>query len=431
MFSIIYNLYMLDLKIIISDTKNIKKKLSSKGFDVSSIDKIISLSIKRSKVMTEIQVLESKRNTISKTIGQLKSKGENTDFIMEEVADIKESIQKIKNDELTVNNEIKELLLYVPNVPADNVPVGKDEDDNVLIKEYSKLGRGKVTGVKPHYDIATELEIVDFERAVKLSGARFWAYKGLGSRLVRSLENFMLDTHVKNGYTEWRPPVIVKSNILEGTGQLPKFGDDLFKIEGVDSYLIPTAEVPLTNLHNGEIIDVTTPIAYTAFTLCFRAEAGSGGKDMKGLIRAHQFNKVELVKFTSKEALEEEFNKTLNDAKNILELLELPYQELQLCTGDGSFAAETTIDLEVWIPSENRYRETSSVSSFGDYQGRRASIRYKNKDGKNQPVCTINGSALAIDRIVAAILENYQNEDGSITIPKVLIPYMGTDVIKK
>ena len=423
-------MYMLDLKKIIENPEYIKEKLSSRGVDVSVIDEIVELSKTRSKVMTELQSLEAERNSISKQIGILKSKGEDASGVLANVAKIKDQIESIKDDEAKVNNDITNKLLYIPNIPSDNVPFGKDEEENVLINEYSELGRGKVTNVKPHYDIATDLDIVDFERAVKLSGARFWAYKGDGSRLVRALENFMLDTHTNNGYTEWRPPVIVKGSIMQGTGQLPKIKEDLFKLEQSDMYLIPTAEVPLTNLHNGEIIDVKSPIAYTAFTPCFRAEAGSGGKDMKGLIRAHQFNKVELVKFVSEKDKDEEFKKTVQDAKNILEALELPYQELQLCTGDIGFSAEETIDLEVWIPSENRYRETSSISSFSNYQGRRASIRYKNEDGKNEPVYTINGSGLAIDRIVAAILENYQNKNGTITVPKVLLKYMGKELIK-
>ncbi|NQZ65629.1 MAG: serine--tRNA ligase [Mycoplasmatales bacterium] len=422
---------MLDLKNIISDTENVKNELKKRNFDTKKIDEIVNISKNRSKLMSELQNFEAERNSLSKLIGQYKAQGKNFEEVIKKVEKIKKSIYEIKEKEKDVNNEIRNLLLYVPNLPSFDVPVGKDENDNVLIKEHGDIGRSKVTNVKPHHQIAVELDIVDFERAVKLSGSRFWSYKKQGAKLVRALENFMLDTHIQNGYIEWRPPVIVKSNILEGTGQLPKFKEDLFKIEGMDSYLIPTAEVPITNLHNGEIIDLKNPIAYTAFTLCFRAEAGSGGKDMKGLIRAHQFNKVELVKFVSEKDLNSEFSKTLNDAKNILEKLKIPYQELMLCTGDLGFSAEKTVDLEIWMPSENRYRETSSVSSFGDFQGRRSSIRYKDENGKNRPVYTINGSALAIDRVVASILEIYQNPDGTITVPEVLIPYMQTDIIKK
>ena len=422
---------MLDLKQIVNEAELVKEKLASRGFDVSVIDKIVELSTVRTNVMTELQNLEARRNSISKEIGMIKSQGGNADSQMQEVSTIKSQIEEIKTKEQDVNNQINNELLYIPNLPANEVPVGKDDSENKLIAEHGTIGRGKVTNVKPHYEIATELDIVDFERAVKISGSRFWAYKGLGSRLVRALENFMLDEHNKNGYQEWRPPVIVKAETMQGTGQLPKFAEDLFKIEGMDSYLIPTAEVPLTNMHMGEILDLTNPIKYTAFTPCFRAEAGSGGKDMRGLIRAHQFNKVEMVKFVSDKDIEKEFEATLNDAKNLLEKLELPYQELLLCTGDTGFSAEKTVDLEVWIPSENKYRETSSVSSFGKFQGRRASIRYKDENGKNTPVNTINGSGLAIDRIVAAILENHQNEDGTVSVPKVLVPYMGVELIKK
>ena len=420
---------MLDLKKIINDFESTKAGLAKRNFDLKILDEILELSKIRSEVMTNLQNLEAQRNSISKEIGILKSQGKDASQVLNNVANIKEQIETIKTKEVEVNNKINDLILLVPNIPSDNVPEGKDDSENVEINKRI-IGRGLVDGVKAHYDIATDLDIVDFERAVKLSGARFWAYKNAGSRLVRALENFMLDTHTSNGYEEWRPPVLVKPEIMQGTGQLPKFADDLFKIEGRDLYLVPTAEVPITNLYAGEIIDLSKPIACTAFTPCFRAEAGSGGKDMRGLIRAHQFNKVELVKFVSHKDLREEFKKTVEDAKGILEALELPYRELLLCGGDVGFSSEETIDLEVWIPSEQKFREISSVSTFSDFQGRRAGIRYKNEEGKNVPACTINGSGLAIDRTVAAILENYQNADGTITVPKVLIKYMGIDLIK-
>lgn len=420
---------MLDLKILINNFEEYKNKLESRGFDISKLEEIKKMSLERSSVMTELQSLEAKRNELSKSIGQAKAKGEDVKPILEEVSNIKKEIENIKGKESSINEEVKNLLLSIPNIPNDETPVGASEDENIEISEHSNLGRGKIKNVKAHYDIATELDIVDFERAVKLSGTRFWAYKGAGAKLVRALESFMLDEHESRGYVEIVPPVLVKSSTMQGTGQLPKFADDLFKVEGEDKWLIPTAEVPLTNFYAGEIVDLSKPIALTAYTPCFRAEAGSGGKDMKGLIRAHQFNKVELVKLVSNEDLKKEFNKTLEDAKHILEALELPYRELRLCTGDIGFSAEETIDLEVWIPSENKYREISSVSSFGNFQGRRASIRYKDVNGKTQIANTINGSALAIDRAIAAILENYQNEDGTITIPKVLVKYMNQDKI--
>ncbi|MCK5866803.1 MAG: serine--tRNA ligase [Mycoplasmataceae bacterium] len=420
---------MLNLKYIVSNTQEVKTKLNTRGFDSSVIDEIVILAKRRTEVLTKIQSLESERNIISKEIGILKSQGKDINGVLVKVSSIKKEIESIKGNVEEVNSKIRKHLLYIPNLPSNNTHVGASEVDNKVI-EKCVIGRGEVKGVKPNYEIAKDLDIVDFESAVKLSGSRFWSYKGEGSRLVRALENFMLDVHTKNGYIEWRLPVLVKSSMLEGTGQLPKFGDDLFKIENRDLYLIPTTEVPLTNIHNNEIINVDKPIQYTAFTTCFRAESGSGGKDMKGLIRSHQFNKVELVKFVKPEESEVEFHKTLKDARSILEMLELPYRVLELCTGDIGFSAERTIDLEIWLPSEERYRETSSVSLFGDYQARRASIRYRTEDGNKYPH-TINGSALAIDRVVAAILEVYQNNDGTIDVPEVLQKYMGIKKISK
>lgn len=421
---------MLELKQLLNNFDEVKKQMGKRKFDLTKLDEIKGIAVKRSEVMTKLQNLEAEKNSLSKKIGELKAKKENADDLMNQVANVKTQIEAIKNDEAKINEDLKEKMLYIPNIPSANVPEGKDDSENVVIASHDNLGRGLITNVKPHYDAAINLGIVDFERAVKMSGTRFWAYIGQGSRLVRALENFMLDTHTSKGYTEMRPPVIVNSKTMQGTGQLPKFKEDLFKLEGLDAYLIPTAEVPVTNFYQDEIIDVTSPIKFTAFTPCFRAEAGSGGRDMRGLIRAHQFNKVELVKLVSHKDLKTEFEKTVADAKAILEMLELPFRELQLCSGDLGFSSEETIDLEVWIPSEGKFREISSVSRFGDFQGRRASIRYK-AENANQPVCTINGSGLAIDRTIAAILENYQNEDGTITIPKVLVKYMGGETLIK
>lgn len=415
---------MINLKNIVENYENIAKKLSQRNFDISILKQVYELSSDRSRLMTNLQKLEAERNAISKEIGILKQQKKDASELLEKVNLIKNEIEKIKGDEERVNETIAEKLLYIPNVPGKNTPEGKNEEDNKIIREHSKLGRGKIIDVLPHYEIAQKLDIVDFERAVKLSGSRFWAYKGLGARLVRALENFMLDTHIEKGYIELNPPVIVSGKTMQGTGQLPKFKEDLFKIENRDLYLIPTAEVPVTNYYAGEILDLSEPKLFTSYTPCFRSEAGSGGKDMRGLIRSHQFHKVEIVKITTKEQLESEYKKALEDAKEILIKLELPFQELQLCTGDIGFSAEETVDLEVWIPSEKRYREISSVSSFGDFQGRRASIRYKTLEGKNEYACTINGSGLAIDRTIAAILENCQTSDGRIKIPNVLVKYM-------
>ncbi len=421
---------MLNLKEIVKNTDEIKASLKTRGFDVSVIDEIISLSEKRSNLMPALQELESKRNTLSKEVGVAKAAGNSADDILAQVAEIKTEIDKIKDNEVKVNEDIDKLLLTVPNIPSKISPIGDDEDQNVLIKEHGDLGKGKIEDVIPHYEIATKLDIVDFERSVKISGTRFWSYIGDGAKLVRALENFMLNTHTENGYKEIIPPLLVSTKTMQGTGQLPKFADDLFKVEGSDKWLIPTAEVPLTNFYAGEILDLSKAIALTAYTPCFRDESSSGGKDMKGLIRGFQFNKVEVVKIVNPKDVEAEFNKTHSEIKGILEALELPYQELELCTGDLGFSAERTIDLEVWIPSEKRYRETSSVSSFGTFQSRRASLKYKDEDGKNAFASTINGSGLAIDRVMAAILENYQNADGTISVPKVLIPFMNKEIIK-
>ncbi len=421
---------MINLKDIVKNKNEIKEKLASRGFDVSVIDEIISLAVKRSELMPSLQELENKRNTLSKEVGIAKSSGQDASDILKQVADVKVEIEKIESKEIEVNKDIEKLLLTVPNIPSETTPVGKDEESNVLIKEHGELGRGKVTGVIAHHEIATKMGIVDFERSVKISGTRFWSYIGDGAKLVRALETFMLNTHVDNGYLEIIPPLLVSTKTMQGTGQLPKFADDLFKVEGSDKWLIPTAEVPLTNFYAGEILDLNNPISLTAYTPCFRDESSSGGKDMKGLIRGFQFNKVEVVKIVKPSDVEKEFNKTYTEIKGLLEALELPHQELELCTGDLGFSAERTIDLEVWIPSENRYRETSSISSFSSFQARRASLKYKDENGKNDFASTINGSGLAIDRIMAAILENYQNADGSITIPKVLVPFMGKETIK-
>ena len=420
---------MLELKSIINNKEKVIQKLKTRNFDVSKIEKIFILSQKRSKLMTNLQNLKSQKNLISKNIGLKKQKKQFIENDLNKIKKIEKEIEKIGDEEKDVNVKIEKMLLYIPNLPSDNTPVGNDENDNVVIKEYDSLGKGKITNVIPHYEIGQKLDIVDFKRSVKLSGSRYWSYKALGAKLVRALQNFMLDKHIKNGYIEWLVPLIVKYDMLKGTGQLPKFEEDLFKLQNSQSYLIPTAEVPLTNLFNNEIIDLSSPVAYTAFTPCFRSEAGSGGKDTKGLIRAHQFYKVELVKFTSKEDYQKEFIKTINDAKQVLLDLELPFQEIILCTGDLGFAAEETIDLEIWIPSEKRYREVSSISGFSTFQGKRASIRYKDKNNQTQVSYTINGSGLAIDRVIAAILENYQNKDGSITIPEKLVSYMDIEKI--
>lgn len=420
---------MIDLKLILQKTDIVKQKLATKGFDPRKIDDLVVLGKKRSELMTSLQKLLAERNKLSKTIGAFKARNEDVTTQLQEVEKLKKQIIEIQEQEVQTNDLIYEKLLNVPNLPLPDTPMGQTEMDNKVLAEHW-LGRKKVKNVLPHYEIATTLGLVDFKRAVKMAGARFWAYKNQGAKLVRALESFMLDEHQKRGYQELYLPLILQEKMLIGTAQLPKFKDDLFKIDKQNSYLISTSEIALVNYHNREIIDLTKPLSYTAFSPCFRKEAGAGGKDAKGLIRAHQFYKVELVKFTSKEDKEREFQKMLKDASHILEALELPYRQVRLCSGDLGFAAEKTVDLEVWMPSEQKFREVSSVSSTGDFQSRRALIRYKDKDNQKHYACTLNGSGLAIDRIVAAILENYQNDDKTISVPKALMSYFNNSIIK-
>lgn len=415
---------MLDLKYILNNKNYIIKKLSTRNYDISNIEKIVKLIEKRNQLIFKLEKLLAKKNELSQEIGIQKRNKKNPEKLINEVNLLKEEIDKIELKADKSINKVNELVLQIPNIPYDDVPIGHSDLDNVVIKEHATLGRGLVKNVEPHYDIATKLDIIDFSRAVKLAQTRFVLYKKEGAALIRALENFMLDTHIKNGYEEIMPPHIVNSKMLYGTGQLPKFKEDLFKLEGNDLWLIPTAEVPVTNYHYDEILDLSKPKKYVAYTKCFRSEAGSGGRDTRGIIRQHEFHKVELVKVVKQEDGMTEWEKMVNDSKNILELLEIPYREVMLSTGDIGFSSAKTIDLELWIPSEEKYRETSSISICNDFQARRAKIRYRNDEGKTTYAFTMNGSGLAIDRVMAAILENYQNSDGSISIPKVLIPYM-------
>lgn len=415
---------MLDLKYILNNKNYIIKKLSTRNYDISNIEKIVKLIEKRNQLIFKLEKLLAKKNELSQEIGIQKRNKKNPEKLINEVNLLKEEIDKIELKADKSINKVNELVLQIPNIPYDDVPIGHSDLDNVVIKEHATLGRELVKNVEPHYDIATKLDIIDFSRAVKLAQTRFVLYKKEGAALIRALENFMLDTHIKNGYEEIMPPHIVNSKMLYGTGQLPKFKEDLFKLEGNDLWLIPTAEVPVTNYHYDEILDLSKPKKYVAYTKCFRSEAGSGGRDTRGIIRQHEFHKVELVKVVKQEDGMTEWEKMVNDAKNILELLEIPYREVMLSTGDIGFSSAKTIDLELWIPSEEKYRETSSISICNDFQARRAKIRYRNDEGKTTYAFTMNGSGLAIDRVMAAILENYQNSDGSISIPKVLIPYM-------
>lgn len=410
---------MLDIKLLQKNIDYVIKKLESRNFDSELLEQLSININERNKLIFVLNEKQEKRNKISSLLSTNRTEG-----LVVEALLIKNEIKELENKVEVYQKKIDEILPFIPNIPLDIVPIGNDEKDNKEILVRQDLGRGLVKNVKPHYEIAVEKSIIDFERAVKMSGTRFALFKNNGAKLVRALENFMLDFHYKNGYEEILPPVIVSSNTLFGTGQLPKFKDDLFKIENEDLWLIPTAEVPVTNYYNNEIIDLSKPKKMTSYTLCFRSEAGSSGKDTKGLIRSRQFNKVEMVKITSKEQAMEEFESCVQDAQKILELLEIPYRKIILCTGDLGFSSSITYDLELWLPSEQRYREVSSISYFGDFQARRAKIRYKNENKQIEYAHTINGSGLAIDRVLAAILEQYQNLDGTIDIPKVLIPYM-------
>ncbi|MEA4134652.1 serine--tRNA ligase [Mycoplasma sp. 2704] len=416
---------MLDIKYVLNNEEKVRKNLQNRGFKIEIFDQFVSLAKQRGSVMKQSQDKKSELNNLSKQFGLFKNdKGK--------LVELKAQIEVVKNEDLTLSNQeqelnsrINELILQIPNETLEEVPVGEGENQNVIIKEHDKLGRGLVKDVLPHYEVAKNLGILDIERAVKLSGSRYVIYKNNGSKLVRALISFMLDLHTSKGYQEFTTPVIVKDKMLYGTGQLPKFKEDLYKLEGLDEYLIPTAEVTLTNIYNDEIVDLSTPFRATAYTECFRSEAGSSGKDTKGILRQHEFKKIELVKVTSAKDAMVEYEKMVEDAKDVLEKLQIPYRELLLCTGDLGFSSRKTIDLELWLPSEQRYRETSSVSYMGDFQARRAMIRYKNDEGKTEYAHTMNGSGLAVDRVIAAILENYQNPDGSVSVPEVLVPYMG------
>ncbi|WP_025755165.1 serine--tRNA ligase [Mycoplasmopsis cricetuli] len=421
---------MLDIKYVLKNPEIVKKLLKKRGFDLKIFDNYLELISYRGQVMFESQRKKNELSMLSKEFGKLKNNFKELEILKTKIALIKQQEQKLTEKANNLNDDILKIGATIPNLPLDEIPFGVDENDNVLIQEHSNLGRGKITNVISHYEIAKKLDILDIERAVKLAGSRFVIYKNTGAKLVRALISFMLDLHISKGYIEFATPVLVKSPILYGTGQLPKFEEDLFKLTQDDFYLIPTAEVTLTNYYNNEIIDLTTPFKATAYTECFRSEAGSSGKDTKGIIRQHQFKKVELVKVTSEIDALKEYNLMVQDAKEVLEKLEIPYREILLCTGDMGFGSRKTIDLELWLPSEQRYREVSSISYMGDFQARRAMIRYKDSNGNNKYAHTMNGSGLAIDRVIASILELYQNPDGTISIPKVLIPYMQSDLIK-
>lgn len=418
---------MLDIKVLRANFTEVKEKLQHRGEDLTDLGKFEDLDQRRRDLIVEAEQLKSKRNEVSQQVAALKREKKDAEHLILEMREVGDRI-KVLDDELREVEETLELLLLsIPNIPHESVPIGETEDENVEIRKWGQV-RDFEFEAKPHWDIADQLGILDFERAGKVTGSRFVFYKGLGARLERALMNFMLDLHVdEHGYKEILPPYMVNRTSMTGTGQLPKFEEDAFLIESEDYFLIPTAEVPVTNYHRDEILSGDElPLRFAAYSACFRSEAGSAGRDTRGLIRQHQFNKVELVKFVKPEDSYEELEKLTNDAERVLQLLELPYRVLSMCTGDLGFTAAKKYDIEVWIPSYGTYREISSCSNFEAFQARRANIRFR-RDPKAKPehVHTLNGSGLAIGRTVAAILENYQQADGSVVIPKVLRPYMG------
>lgn len=424
---------MLDLKRVVYQTEEVIKALETRGGDYSYLNEVVRLDKERKTFIHEVELLKSKRNEFSKKIGEYKREKKDTRNLMVEIDGLGDEVKSYDEKLRVVDEKLRALLLGTPNVPRGTIPVGKDETDNLELKEWGKP-RDFEFEAKPHWDLVTSLDIIDFERAAKITGSRFSVYKKQGARLERALVSFMLDLHTnEHGYDEIMPPVIVNSKSMTGTGNLPKFGDDIFKLENSDYYLVPTAEVPVTNLHADEVLAVEQlPIKYTAYSPCFRSEAGSAGRDTRGIIRQHQFNKVELVKFVKPEDSEVEHEKLLADAEKVLQLLELPYRVIELCTGDVGFSSAKTYDIEVWLPSYNAYKEISSCSNFEDFQARRANIKFRREPkGKLEYVHTLNGSGLAIGRTFAAIIENYQNADGTITVPKALRTYLGgLEVIK-
>ncbi len=422
---------MLDIKRIRQNPEEVKAAVERRG-KKTRIDELLSEDEKRRQILADAEAKKAKKNEVSKKIPAMKKAGEDTAPIFEEMKKLGDEIKKDDDKLAQIDATIKEILLSIPNTPNPDIPDGLSDTDNVEVKKFMEPTKFEYEP-KAHWDIGTDLDIIDPETAASVTGARFTFYKGLGARLERAVYNFMLDVHTEeSGYTEVFPPYIVHERSMYGTGQLPKFAEDMFKIEGMPYYLIPTAEVPVTNMYREKILDGSKlPIKHCAYTACFRAEAGSAGRDTRGLIRQHQFNKVELVKFVRPETSYDELEKLLSDAEKILQKLEIPYHVVTLCAGDIGFSSAKTYDIEVWMPSYNRYVEISSCSNFEDFQARRANIKFRDgAKGKAEYVHTLNGSGLAVGRTVAAILENYQQPDGSVKVPKVLIPYMHTDVIK-
>lgn len=418
---------MLDNKELRNNFDETAKKLETRGVKKEELNRYIELDNKRRDLIVETEKLKGYRNEVSEAIASLKRNKENADDKITEMREVGSQIKSYDQELAAIEEKIDDIATGLPNLPHDSVPVGEDEDDNVEVRKWGETAQFDFEP-KPHWEIGEKLDILDFERGAKVSGSRFLYYKGLGARLERALYNFMLDLHVsEHGYTEMMTPYLVNSRAMFGTGQFPKFKEDVFQMEDSDLTLIPTAEVPLTNYYQDEILsEKDLPIYFTALSPSFRSEAGSAGRDTRGLIRLHQFNKVEMVKFSKPEESYEELEKMTANAEDVLQKLNIPYRVLALSTGDMGFSAAKTYDLEVWIPAQDTYREISSCSNTEAFQARRAKIRYRNEEtGKLDYVHTLNGSGLAVGRTVAAVLENYQQADGSVKVPEVLIPYMG------
>lgn len=417
---------MLDIKFIRENPDLVKAAMKKRNANMDKqIDEVLQLDTERRELTAKVESMKAQQNSVTKKIPEMKKNGEDTSEIMREMKALSDEISSINSELNQVEKILREKILAIPNIPNETVPVGVDDSDNVELRRW---GEPRVFDFEPkaHWDLGKDLNILDSERAAKVTGARFHFYKGFGAKLERALINFYLDTHSSRGYTEILPPYMVNRTSMTGTGQLPKFEEDAFKLANDDYFMISTAEIPVTNYYRDEILDGSDlPIKFCAYSACFRAEAGSAGRDTRGLIRQHQFNKVELVKFVNPENSYDELESLTNDAEYVLQLLNLPYRVVCLSTGDLGFSSAKTYDIEVWMPSYNRYVEISSCSNFEDYQARRAAIRFKNnKTDKAKFVHTLNGSGLAVGRTVAAILENYQNANGSVTIPEVLRPYM-------
>lgn len=420
---------MLDIKRIRNNPEEIIEALKKRRGEYP-IQKLLDTDEKRREVIQKVESMKAEQNKLSKQVPQMKKNGEDTTELFKNLKKLSDDIKSMDDDLKNIDEEIRKYLMEIPNTPNKDVPVGLDDTENLEMRKWGEPRKFDFD-IKAHWDLGVDLDILDFERATKISKSRFSVFKGKGARLERALMNFMVDLHTdKQGYTEMNTPVLMSPSAMMGTGQIPKFKEDMFYCEKDDMYLAPTAEVPVTNLLGGEILEQgSLPIYYTAFTQCFRREAGSAGRDTRGLIRNHQFEKVEMVKFVEPSTSYDELEKLTNNAEEILQLLEIPYRVVRLCSGDLGFSSAMTYDIEVWMPSYNRYVEISSCSNFEDFQARRANIRYRDENNKPQYVHTLNGSGLAIGRCFAAVIENYQQADGSIKIPEVLQKYTGFDII--